>query len=66
MDTTGVAHRGLTQKLNYKRGAEVRRVRGHNRLGLLVRYYTGLKLLVIDGVAAGPARWGDAPPPIWF
>jgi hypothetical protein len=59
LDTTGIAHRGLTQKLNYKRGAEVRRVRGHSRLGLLVRYYRDLRLLVIDGVAAGPAYASD-------
>ena len=34
-------------------------VRGHSRLGLLVRYYPGLKLPVIDGVAAGPAYASD-------
>jgi hypothetical protein len=55
LDTTGVAHRGLTQELKYKRGAEVRRVHGHSRLGLLVRYYPALQLLLIDGIAAGPA-----------
>jgi len=59
MDTTGIAHRGLTQKLKYKRGAEIRVARGHNRLGLLIRYYRELKLLVIDGVTAGPAYASD-------
>jgi len=45
--------------IKHKRGAEIRRVRGHHRLGLLIRYYPGLKRLGIDGVAAGPGYASD-------
>jgi hypothetical protein len=38
MDTTGLAYRSKDRFLRFRRGAEVRRVRGHARLLALVRW----------------------------
>jgi hypothetical protein len=38
MDTTGLAYRSKDRFLRFRRGEEVRRVRGHARLLALVRW----------------------------
>jgi hypothetical protein len=61
MDTTGLAYRSQDQFLRFRRGAEVRRVRGHARLLALVRWERERRwLLPWGGVAGrGYAPWGD-------
>lgn len=53
LDTTGLPHRGLTQRLLWRRGEEVRKVRGHSRFCALIRYFRKARLLLVEGVAVG-------------
>ncbi|WP_243095709.1 transposase, partial [Thermus thalpophilus] len=61
MDTTGLSYRREDQVLRYRRGEEVRRVRGHSRLLALVRWERGRKLLWPFGGTVGV---GYAPDPV--
>jgi hypothetical protein len=60
MDTTGLAYRREDQFLRFRRGEEVRRVRGHARLLALVRWERERRLLLPWGGVAGR---GYAPDP---
>jgi hypothetical protein len=60
MDTTGLAYRSEDRFLRFRRGAEVRRVRGHARLLALVRWERERRLLLPWGGVAGR---GYAPDP---
>ncbi len=60
MDTTGLAYRSKDRFLRFRRGAEVRRVRGHARLLALVRWERERRLLLPWGGVAGR---GYAPDP---
>jgi hypothetical protein len=60
MDTTGLAYRSKDQFLRFRRGAEVRRVRGHARLLALVRWERERRLLLPWGGVVGR---GYAPDP---
>ena len=60
MDTTGLAYRREDRFLRFRRGAEVRRVRGHARLLALVRWERERRLLLPWGGVAGR---GYAPDP---
>ncbi len=60
MDTTGLAYRSQDRFLRFRRGAEVRRVRGHARLLALVRWERERRLLLPWGGVAGR---GYAPDP---
>jgi hypothetical protein len=59
MDSTGLAHRSKGQRLRWRRGSQLWQVRGHSRLLCLVRYYRRGRLLVLEGVAVGPAYASD-------
>ncbi len=59
LDSTGLPCRSKGQALKWRRGREVRQVRGHSRLCCLVRYFPKEKLLVVEGVAVGPAYAPD-------
>ena len=60
MDTTGLAYRSKDRFLRFRRGEEVRRVRGHARLLALVRWERERRLLLPWGGVAGR---GYAPDP---
>jgi hypothetical protein len=60
MDTTGLAYRSKDRLLRFRRGKEVRRVRGHVRLLALMRWDRGRRLLWPWGGMAGE---GYAPDP---
>jgi hypothetical protein len=60
MDTTGLAYRREDRFLRFRRGEEVRRVRGHARLLALVRWERERRLLLPWGGVAGR---GYAPDP---
>ena len=60
MDTTGLAYRSKDQFLRFRRGEEVRRVRGHARLLALVRWERERRWLLPWGGVAGR---GYAPDP---
>ena len=63
MDTTGLAYRSKDQFLRFRRGEEVRRVRGHARLLALVRWERERRLLLPWGggerLRPGPPAWGE-------
>ena len=59
LDSTGLPCRSKSQKLRWRRGREVRVVRGHSRLCCLMRYFPERKLIVVEGVAVGPAYASD-------
>ena len=61
LDSTGIAHRGKSQKLGWMRGRFPRVVRGHVRLCLAVRYFRGKRLLLPVGMSVGG---GYAPDPV--
>ncbi|KHG64441.1 hypothetical protein QT17_12390 [Thermus sp. 2.9] len=52
MDTTGLSYWSKDQVLRYRRGEEVRRVRGHSRLLALVRWERGMKTGLRGGYLA--------------
>ncbi|MGC8968480.1 MAG: IS5/IS1182 family transposase, partial [Thermus sp.] len=60
MDTTGLAYRREDRLLRFRRGKEVRRVRGHTRLLALMRWDRRRRLLWPWGGVAGE---GYAPDP---
>ena len=60
MDTTGLAYRSKDRFLRFRRGEEVRRVRGHARLLALVRWERERRWLLPWGGVAGR---GYAPDP---
>ncbi|BBL93757.1 transposase [Thermus thermophilus] len=60
MDTTGLAYRSKDRFLRFRRGKEVRRVRGHARLLALMRWDRERRLLWPWGGVAGE---GYAPDP---
>ncbi len=61
MDSTGLSYGRKDQALRYRRGEEVRRVRGHSRLLALVRWERGRKLLWPWGGSVDPAYAPDPP-----
>ncbi len=60
MDTTGLAYRSKDRPLRFRRGKEVRRLRGHARLLAMRRWDRGRRLLWPWGGVAGE---GYAPDP---
>lgn len=61
LDSTGIPHRGKTQKLGWMRGRFPRVVRGHARLCLAIWYLRDKELLLPVGMCVGG---GYAPDPI--
>ncbi|WP_279184838.1 IS5-like element ISTth7 family transposase, partial [Thermus thermophilus] len=65
MDTTGLAYRSKDRLLRFRRGKEVRRVRGHARLLALMRWDRERRLLwpwggvVGEGYAPDPRLGGE-------
>lgn len=61
LDSTGIAHRGKTQELQWMRRRFPRVVQGHARLCLAVRYFKEPRLLLPVGMSVGK---GYAPDPL--
>lgn len=53
LDTTGMPYRRKGQTLKRRRGREIRKVRSHKRLYVLIRYYPDDKVLVVEGLKVG-------------
>lgn len=59
LDTTGIPHRGKTQKLKWMRGEFYKKMKGHSRLCVLIRYLLKARLLILEGIKVGDGYASD-------